>query len=109
MARATYTLIAGRAFVFSMSPDFQVDSEKVGDVTVYSYYYDYASFDIPGRLSLMTSAQALQIYSQRDAAYPHKIFQSSRGIFQMGWNIQHPISHPMAITIFWLASPIILL
>ena len=46
----TYTLIAGRAFVFSMSPDFQVDSVKVGDVTVYSYYYDYASFDIPGRL-----------------------------------------------------------
>ena len=97
---ATYTLTAGRAFVFSISPDFQVDSTKVGDVTVYSYYYDYSSFDIPGRLSLTTTAQALQIYSQRYGPSLIRLFQSLWEIFPMGWNIQHPISPPMAITIF---------
>ena len=81
---ATYTLTAGRAFVFSMSPDFQVDSTKVGDVTVYSYYYDYSSFDIPGRLSLTTSAQALQIYSQRYGPYPHKTLSVIMGNFPDG-------------------------
>ncbi|HUH97259.1 MAG TPA: M1 family metallopeptidase [Anaerolineales bacterium] len=81
---ATYTLAAGRAFVFSMSPDFQVDSIKVGDVTVYSYYYDYSSFDVPGRLSLTTSAQALQIYSQRYGPYPHKTLSVIMGNFPDG-------------------------
>ena len=81
---ATYTLTAGRAFVFSMSPDFQVDSTKVGDVTVYSYYYDYSSFDIPGRLSLTTTAQALQIYSQRYGPYPHKTLSVIMGNFPDG-------------------------
>ena len=52
----------------------------------------------------MTSAQALQIYSQRYGPYPHKTLSVIQGIFQMEWNIQHPISHPMAITIFWLAA-----
>jgi hypothetical protein len=80
----TYTLTAGRAFVFSMSPDFQVDSTKVGDVTVYSYYYDYSSFDIPGRLSLTTTAQALQIYSQRYGPYPHKTLSVIMGNFPDG-------------------------
>ena len=79
-----YTLTAGRAFVFSMSPDFQVDSTKVGDVTVYSYYYDYSSFDIPGRLSLTTSAQALQIYGQRYGPYPHKTLSVIQGNFPDG-------------------------
>ena len=81
---ATYILSAGRAFVFSMSPDFQVDNIKVGDVTVYSYYYDYSSFDIPGRLSLMTSSQALQIYSQRYGPYPHKTLSVIQGNFPDG-------------------------
>jgi hypothetical protein len=81
---ATYTLTAGRAFVFSMCPDFQVDSVKVGDVTVYSYYYDYSSFDIPGRLSLTTTAQALQIYSQRYGPYPHKTLSVIQGNFNDG-------------------------
>ena len=79
-----YTLTAGRAFVFSMSPYFQVDSTKVGDVTIYSYYYNYSTFDIPGRLSLTTTAQAVQLYSQRYGPYPHKTLSVIMGNFPDG-------------------------
>ena len=78
----TYTLSSGRAFIFSISPEYQVANTKVGDVTLYSYYLP--SFDIPGKLSLMTSAQALQIYSQRYGPYPHKTLSIIMGDFPDG-------------------------
>ncbi|MFZ1043579.1 MAG: M1 family aminopeptidase [Anaerolineales bacterium] len=81
---ATYTITAARAFVFSMSPDFQVESTKVGDVTIYSYYYNYSTFDIPGRLSLTTTAQAVQIYNQRYGPYSHKTLSVVMANFDTG-------------------------
>ena len=65
-----YTLTAGRAFVFSMSRDFQVATEQVGDVTVSSYYSPPSK--AAGRAALTASAQAIDIYSQRFGPYPHK-------------------------------------
>ena len=78
----TYILASGRAFIFSISPNYQVANTKVGNVTLYSYYFP--SFDKPGKLSLMTSAQALQIYSQRYGPYPHKTLSVIMGDFPDG-------------------------
>lgn len=65
-----YTLTAGRAFVFSMSRDYQVATEPVGDVTVFSYYSPPSKG--AGRAALIASAQAIDIYTKRFGPYPHK-------------------------------------
>jgi hypothetical protein len=65
-----YTLTDGRAFTLSASRDFQVSNMQVGDVTVYSYYFPI--YKNAGEAALITSAQALQVFSSRFGPYPHK-------------------------------------
>jgi hypothetical protein len=65
-----YTLTAGRAFVFSMSRDFQIASMQVADVLVSSYYFPLSK--VAGRALLQITADAIQVFSQRFGAYPHK-------------------------------------
>ena len=65
-----YKLIAGRAFAMSASRDFQVSSLQVGDVTLYSYHFPIYKY--AGEAALNASAQALQVFSQKFGAYPHK-------------------------------------
>lgn len=77
-----YTLTAGRAFVFSMSREFKVATQQVGDVTVASYYFPF--FDSAGQAALLTSVQAIQIFSQRFGAYPHKTLAVVMGDFDDG-------------------------
>jgi hypothetical protein len=77
-----YTLIAGRAFVISASPEFQVVSTQVGGVTVSSYYFPF--YEIPGQAVLDVSAQAVQLYSQRYGPYPHRTLAAVMGDFNDG-------------------------
>ena len=77
-----YQLEAGRAFVISASPDYQVVSQQVGDVTVYSYYYPF--FDVPGQELLNVTVRALQLYSEIYGAYPHKSLTAVQGDFNDG-------------------------
>jgi len=65
-----YTLTEGRAFTLSASRDFQVSNMQVGDITVYSYYFPI--YKNAGEAAMYASAQALQVYSQKFGAYPHK-------------------------------------
>src|SRR5688572_30326250 len=65
-----FELVAGRTFALSMSTDFKVATQVVGDVTVYSYYF--AFYDDAGEALLQTTAQALQVYSERFGPYRHK-------------------------------------
>lgn len=65
-----YTITSARAFVISASREYQVASLQVGDVIVSSYYYPLS--DAPGQAVLQTSAEALQVFSERYGAYPHK-------------------------------------
>ncbi len=65
-----YIITAARAFVISASREYQVASLQVGDVKVSSYYYPFN--EIPGQAVLQASAEALQVFSQRYGAYPHK-------------------------------------
>ena len=77
-----YTLTAGRAFVFSMSREFKVATQQVGDVTVASYFFPF--FDSAGQAVLLTTVQAMQIYSQRFGPYPHKSLSAVMGDFDDG-------------------------
>ncbi len=77
-----YTLQAGRAFIFSMSRDYQVESQQVGDVTVYSYFF--APYERSGKLSLTASAQAVELFSQKFGPYPHKTLSVIMGEFDDG-------------------------
>ena len=65
-----YTLKQGRAFALAASRDFQVSQMKVGDITVYSYYLPI--YKRAAEAALFASAQAIQVYSQKFGAYPHK-------------------------------------
>ncbi|MBK8782461.1 MAG: M1 family metallopeptidase [Anaerolineales bacterium] len=65
-----YTLTEGRAFAISASRNFQVSHMQVGDVTVYSYYFPI--FKSAGEAAMIASAQALQVFSEKFGAYPHK-------------------------------------
>ncbi len=77
-----YQLEAGRAFVISASPDYQVVSQQVGDVTVYSYYYPF--FEVPGQELLNVTVRALQLYSKIYGAYPHQSLTAVQGDFNDG-------------------------
>lgn len=77
-----YTLTAGRAFALSLSPDFQVVSQQIDGVTVYSYYFPFVKNG--GQAVLNTTVQALQTYSQRYGPYPHKTISAVMGDFNDG-------------------------
>jgi hypothetical protein len=77
-----YTLTAGRAFVFSMSREFKVATQQVGDVLVSSYFFP--GYDGGGQASLLTTVQSMQIYSQRFGPYPHKSLSVVMGDFNDG-------------------------
>jgi len=77
-----YTLTAGRTFVLSASPEFQMVSTQVGDVTISSYYFPF--YENPGKTVLDVSAQAVQLYSQRFGPYPHKTLAAVMGDFNDG-------------------------
>lgn len=65
-----YTITSARAFVFSASREYQVAATQVGDVLVSSYYFPL--YDTAGQVVLQTVVEALQVFSQRYGAYPHK-------------------------------------
>ena len=77
-----FVLEAGRTFAFSISTVFKVAQQTIGDVTVFSYYF--AFYDAPGEAMLATTAEALQVYSQRFGPYPHKTLTAVQGDFNDG-------------------------
>lgn len=77
-----YTLIAGRTFAISASPEFQTVSTQVGELTISSYYFPF--YENPGQVVLDVSAQAVQLYSQRFGPYPHKTLAAVMGDFNDG-------------------------
>ena len=77
-----YTITSARAFAIAASPEFQVSSLQVGDVTVSSYYFPQSK--LAGRAALQASAEALQIFSQRYGAYSHQTLSLVMGDFNDG-------------------------
>jgi aminopeptidase N len=77
-----YTLIAGRTFAISASPEFQTVSTQTGDVTITSYYFPF--YENPGKAVLNVSAQAVELFAQRFGPYPHKTLAAVMGDFNDG-------------------------
>lgn len=77
-----FVLEAGRTFALSISTDFKVAMQTVGDVTVYSYYFGF--YDEAGQALLQTTVQALQVYSDRFGPYRHRTLTAVQGDFNDG-------------------------
>jgi hypothetical protein len=92
----TYSLIAGRTFAFSASTDFLTTSTQVGDVTVTSYYLQIL-YKGAAEAALRSSAQALQIYSDRYGPYPHKSLAVVMGDFNDGMEFSAFFFHSAGI------------
>jgi hypothetical protein len=77
-----FTLEAGRTFALSMSNDYKVATQTVGDVKVFAYYF--AFYDAEGEALLQTTAQALQVFSEKFGPYRHKTMTAVQGDFNDG-------------------------
>ena len=65
-----YQMQSARSFAVSASNMYNVFSQQVGDVMVYSYAFP---FDLPGgERALKDTAAALELYSKLFGPYPHK-------------------------------------
>jgi hypothetical protein len=65
-----FQIDSARNFAWSVSNEYQVLTQTVGDVTIYGYSFPYHTE--AGKMTLKTTAQALQLYSQLFGPYPHK-------------------------------------
>ncbi len=77
-----FVLEAGRTFALSMSLHYKVASQKVGDVTVYCYYF--AFYDAEGAALLQTTAQSLEVFIEKFGPYRHKTMTAVQGDFNDG-------------------------
>jgi len=77
-----YTITSARTFAIAASREFKVSSLLVGDVTVSSYYFPFS--EQGGQAALQASAEALNVYSNRYGAYPHKTLSLVMGDFNDG-------------------------
>ena len=77
-----YILKVGRTFALSMSTDFKVAMQRVGDVRVYCYYF--AFYDEAGQALLQTTAQALQVYIDHFGPYRYNTLTAVQGDFNDG-------------------------
>lgn len=67
-----YTLEGGRAFVFSISPNFEVSSMKAGEATVSSYYLP--AYRTPAEAAMQISAQAIEFFAEQFGEYPRSTY-----------------------------------
>ena len=77
-----YTLRSGRAFAISASRELQVSTLQVGEVIVSSYSFPF--FQGQGQAALRTTAEALQLFSERFGGYPHRTLAVVMGDFNDG-------------------------
>ncbi len=77
-----FELDAGRTFALSISTDYKVATQMVGEVKVFAYYF--AFYDEEGEALLQTSAQALQVFSEKFGPYRHKTMTAVQGDFNDG-------------------------
>ena len=77
-----FELDAGRTFALSMSTDYKVATQTVGDVKVFAYYF--AFYDEEGEALLQATAQALQVFTEKFGPYRHKTMTAVQGDFNDG-------------------------
>ena len=74
-----YRLEEARTFALSLSPDFEIMRVTSSGIIIQSYYF---SDDAKGgELALQTAAQAVEVYSEAFAPYPHPVLTIVQGDF----------------------------
>ena len=77
-----YHLEGARNFVFSISPEYRLFQEQVGDTTVLGYAFP---FDVvPGEAAFRTTVQALELYTQLFGPYPYQGMTMVQADFEHG-------------------------
>jgi len=77
-----YRLKNARTYAFSISDQFRVASQQIGEVTVNSYYFtDLFIDDTSGRAALDATIKAVQTYTELFGAYPHNTLAVVQGDF----------------------------
>lgn len=74
---------AVRDYAAVVSNQFKCLEKKVGDTTVYSYYYN-STDDSLGKLSLTTGANSIELYEKLYGDYPYKTFSVAQTDFYIG-------------------------
>jgi hypothetical protein len=77
-----FTLEAGRTFALSISTLYKVAQRRIGDVTVYSYYFPF--YDAPGEAMLQTTIEAMQVFEEKFGPYRHRTMTAVQGDFNDG-------------------------
>lgn len=79
----TIEATAVRDYAAIASNQFKRIEKKVGDTTVYSYYYT-STDDILGQLALTTGANSIELYEKLYGDYPYKTFSVTQTDFYVG-------------------------
>jgi hypothetical protein len=74
-----YHLDDARTFALSLSPDFEIMRVVVNGITIQSYYFLEDAKG--GELALQTAAQAVEVYDETFAPYPHPVLTVVQGDF----------------------------
>ena len=74
---------AVRDYAAVVSNQFKCIEKKVGDTTVYSYYYNTTD-DAYGKLALTTGAQSIELYEKLYGDYPYSTFSVVQTDFYIG-------------------------
>ena len=77
-----YRMEGSRTFVWSVSPEYHVFREQVGDVTVLGYAFPYDV--IPGEAAFTATVDALELYTQLFAPYPFESLSMVQADFDHG-------------------------
>ncbi len=80
--RLRYRLDGVRSFAWSIGPDYQVFTQTVGSVTVFSYAFPYDTR--AGQQALKDTAAALELYSRLFGPYPHPTLSVVEADFRDG-------------------------
>lgn len=74
---------AVRDYAAVVSNQFKCIEKKVGDTTVYSYYYT-STDDVLGQIALTTGANSIELYEKLYGDYPYKTFSVTQTDFYIG-------------------------
>ena len=77
-----YQMEATRTFVWSVSPEYRVYRQQVGDVILLGYGFPFDA--IGGEAAFQTTVEAFEFYSQQFGPYPHESLSMVQADFNHG-------------------------
>jgi len=79
---AKYHIEGARNFVWSVSPEYRVFQENVGDTTVFGYTFPYDV--VPGEAAFKATVNAIEVYNEIFGEYPFSVMTQVQADFDHG-------------------------